>query len=118
MAQHHAGRARALVDASRVYLFETISMAYADCERDGIISDESVERCQLAACFSAEACAKAVDLVHEAVGIHGTRLEAGFERHFRDIHTLTQHAARSYARYEDVGKMMFGIHPNWFLLTI
>jgi alkylation response protein AidB-like acyl-CoA dehydrogenase len=118
VAQHHAGKARALIDAARLYLIDSISVAYDDCERDGIISLESVERCQLAACFAAEMSAQAVDLVHEAVGIHGVRLEAGFERHFRDVHTLTQHASKAYSRYEDVGQLMFGMSPEWFLLTL
>lgn len=118
VAQHHAGKARALVDSARLYLIDSISKAYQDCERDGILSDESVERCQLASCFGAEMSAQAVDLVHEAVGIHGVRIGAGFERHFRDVHTLTQHGSKAYSRYEDVGQLMFGMSPEWFLLTL
>ena len=97
---------------------DSISSAYRDCEDDGIVSDDSVERCQLAACFAAEACADAVDLVHEVVGIHGIKIDAGFERHFRDVHALTQHVSKSYNRYEDVGQLMFGMYPEWFLLTL
>ena len=118
VAQHHAGKARALVDAARHYLNQSITAAYAECEENQVLSDATAQDCQLACCFGAEMAAQAVDLVHEAVGIHGTRLEAGFERHFRDVHALTQHAAKSYSRYEDVGQLMFGMHPDWFLLTL
>jgi len=118
VAQHHAGKARSLVDASRSYLYAAISDAYADAERDGQFSEDTKLRCQLAACFGAEHCAQAVDLVHEAVGTTGGRLGHGFERHYRDIHFLSQHASKSYQRYEDVGKMLFGRPPDYFLLEL
>jgi alkylation response protein AidB-like acyl-CoA dehydrogenase len=118
MAQHHAARASALLDASRLYLNDAISDAYASAERDHWLSDDSRTRCQLAACFAAQSCAEAVDLVHEAVGSTGIRPEHGFERHFRDAHVLTQHATKSYARYEDVGKILFGLPPTFFVLEI
>jgi alkylation response protein AidB-like acyl-CoA dehydrogenase len=118
MAQHHAAKATALVDAAREYLHVAASEAYTEAERDGTLSQRTKMRCQLAACFAAEACAKAVDLVHQAAGTTGIRAEAGLERHFRDIHTLTQHASKSYARYESVGKMLFGFPPDWFVLSL
>ncbi len=118
MAQHHAGKALALVDASRASLNEAISTAYIESEQQGRLSEATTMQCQLAPCFAAEACAQAVDLVCEAAGSSAIRLEHGFERHKRDIHTLTQHADKSYGRYEDVGKMLFGLSPNYFLLRL
>ena len=118
MAQHHVARATALVDAGRVFLNDAISEAYSDAEREGWFSDSSRLRCQLAACFAAESSAEAVDLVCEAAGTSASRLAYGFERHHRDIHFLAKHADKSYARYEDVGKMMFGIPPAYFALEI
>ena len=57
-------------------------------------------------------------LVHEAAGTAGVRLEAGFERHFRDVHTLTQHGSKSYGRYEAVGRMMYGLPHEWVALAL
>jgi len=118
MAQHHAAKATALVDAAREYLYAAVSEAYTEAERDRTLSQRTKMRCQLAACFAAETCAEAVGLVHQAAGTTGIRAEAGFERHFRDVHTLTQHASKSYARYESVGKMLFGLPPDWFILSL
>ena len=59
-----------------------------------------------------------IDTLHEAAGSSAIRLEHGFERHHRDVHVLTQHTSKSYARYEDVGKMLFGIPPTYFLLEL
>ena len=118
MAQHHAGKARAVLDASRATLHTSISAAYLEAEREKVLSDDTTMRCQLAACFAVEACAQVVDLVCEAAGTTSIRLEHGLERHHRDIHVLAPHGDKSYARYEDVGKMMFGLPPSFFLLRL
>ena len=118
MAQHHAGKARGLVDASRAFLHAAISQAFVDAEVGRRYSEATKLRCQLAACFGAEACAAAVDLVHEAAGTSAIRLEHGFERQHRDVHALTQHADKSYSRYEDVGKMLFGLPPSFWILEL
>ena len=118
MAQHHVAKARALLDASRVSLETAVSAAYADAERDGRYSEATKMRCQLAACFTAEACAQAVDLVHEIAGSSSIRIGRGIERHHRDIHVLARHASKSTSRYEDVGKMLFGLPPDFFILRL
>jgi alkylation response protein AidB-like acyl-CoA dehydrogenase len=118
LVQHHLGKARSLVGAAKSYLDSSISAAYANAARDGHISEEDKIDCQLAGCFAAEASATAVDLVYEAAGSSGFRLEYPFERYFRDVHTLTQHASKSVNRYASVGQVMLGLTPDWFLLQL
>ena len=118
MVQHHAAKARGLVDASRAFLYAATSEAFAGVEADGRYSEATKLRLQLATCFAVEASAEAVDLVHQAAGTSAIRLEHGFERHHRDIHVLTQHAYKSSSRYEDVGKMLFGLPPNFWVLDL
>jgi alkylation response protein AidB-like acyl-CoA dehydrogenase len=118
MAQHHVAKAQGLVDASRAFLHAAISEAFSQAEAEGDYSEEAKRRCQLSACFAVEACAQAVDLVHEVAGGSAVRLEHGFERHHRDIHVLTSHAYKSSSRYEDVGKMLFGLPPDFWLLDL
>ncbi len=118
MAQHHVAKARGLVDASRASIHTAISQACADAEAKGRYSQETMLRCQLAACFGAEACAQAVDLVCEAAGSSAVRLEHRFERHLRDVHALTKHTYKGYARYEDVGKLLFGLPPSFWILDL
>ncbi len=118
IAQHNAAKAAALVDSSRTFIHGSISEAYKEVERDGSYSEATKMRCQLAACFGAEACAEAVDLVHQVTGTTAIRIEHGIERHHRDIHVLTQHAFKAYGRYEDVGKMIFGLPPTFWSLRL
>ena len=111
-------KARGLVDASRAFVHAAMSEAFSEAETDGCYSEATKLRCQLAACFGVAACAEAVDLVHEVAGGSAIRLEHEFERHHRDIHVLTQHAYKSSSRYEDVGKILFGLPPAFWSLDL
>lgn len=117
-AQRNLARAEALVAASREYLHATVRDAYQEAEDSGGLSVEMKCRAQLAACFAAERCAEAVRLVHESAGSTSFRQESPIERHFRDIHVLTQHASKSMPRYDDVGRLRFGLPTDWFLLNL
>lgn len=117
IAQHHAAKAQALLDSCRLYLHQSITDGVTEAGQGGI-TEATKHRMQLAACWAAEACAQAVDLVHEAAGTTAIRLEGGIERHFRDVHVLTQHASKSVIRYQDVGKQMFGLPTDWFILNL
>lgn len=114
MAQHHVAKAQALVDSSREYLHASAREAYAEAAGCARLSIATKTRLQLAACLVAENCAEATRLVHEAAGTSGIRIEAGFERHLRDALTMSQHGSKSYGRYEDTGKLIFGVPCDWF----
>ena len=81
---------------------------------------ESKIRLQLAVAFAVEATAEAVRFVNTAAGTSSIRLGQPFERHFRDVHTLLQHASKNNARYGSAGRMMFGLEPdpNLFWLNL
>jgi alkylation response protein AidB-like acyl-CoA dehydrogenase len=81
------------------------------------LSADTKIRMQLAACFAADACAAAGRLVHAAAGTSAIRQELPFERLFRDLHTLTQHASKSTARYASAGRLMFGLENDWIFLS-
>ncbi len=112
VAQHHIASARALVDASREFLRVTMTELCAATQAGSVSTDIKV-RAQVAACFAAESSAKAVLLIHEAAGTSGVFIDDRLERHLRDALTLTQHTSKSYARYEDAGKVMLGVPTDW-----
>jgi len=118
LAQHAAGKARARVDAARDTLHRAAGEAYDETADTGhLLSWEAKTRLQLAACFAAEACAEAVRLIHDAAGSSAIRLEQPFERHFRDVHVLTQHSSKSSARYATAGRLLFGLENDWIWLS-
>ena len=118
MAQHHMAKAQALVESAREYLHAAARDAYAEASTEGAWSSQTRVRTQLAACVVAENGAEAVRLVHEAAGASGIHIGAGFERHLRDAMTLSQHNSKSYGRYEDAGKVMFGVPSEWLLFNL
>ena len=119
LPQFQIGKARALIEAARATLHCAAETAYDETAKSGRrLSAESKIRLQLAVAFAAEATAEAVRFVNTAVGTSSIRLAQPFERHFRDIHALTQHASKNSARYGSAGRMMFGLEPDpnlWWL---
>ncbi len=117
LVQYNIGRARALVDAARAYLHQSASTAFAAAAQDQPVTADMKIAMQLAACNTAESCARAVDLVFDAAGSSAFRTEMGFERLFRDAHVATQHATKSSARYISAGRMILGLAPDTPLLA-
>ena len=68
---------------------------------------------QLATTHAVMCAAKAVELVHAAAGTSSIRNEYQFQKYFRDVHTITQHAFASASRYESVGALMLGAESDW-----
>jgi alkylation response protein AidB-like acyl-CoA dehydrogenase len=114
--QMNIGRAKALVDGARAYLYDTINDAYDLVSQGKSLPSETRVALQLAACNAAEACARAVDLVYEAAGSASIRTEGKMQRHFRDIHVLTQHATKSAPRYISAGRVLLGLSSDTPLL--
>ena len=117
--QGHLGRAEATLSAARAYFYQAIRDAWAVAETGQAIGDEQRKHMQLAASYAAESAANAVDMVHAAVGSTGV-LEAqhAFARHFRDVHTITQHALCSPTRFESMGQVMLGMETDWAFFHI
>jgi alkylation response protein AidB-like acyl-CoA dehydrogenase len=117
-AQGQVAKAKAMVDASRAYIDAATVAALEEVAATGGLSLDRKVDMQLAASFAAEACADAVDLVWDAAGTSGIRLESPLERHFRDIHTLAQHASKSLPRFESSGQILFGLESDWGLFYL
>lgn len=112
-AQSQVAQAEAKLGAARAYLYEAAHEAWENGVAGRFISLPQKRKVQLAAVQAAGAAADAVDLVQAATGSSGIRKEHRFERHFRDVHSITQHAYVSGARYESVGKSLFGLESDW-----
>ncbi len=117
LAQYQAGCARARVDAARAFIHQAVNEGYAEACRPSRLTTETKIRMQLAASFAADACAEAGRLVHAAAGSSGIRNELGFERAFRDLHTLSQHGSKALPRYGSAGRLMFGLENDWIFLS-
>ena len=113
VVQSQLGQAEAKLGAARAYLHDVFDKAYADAVKGKSITMENKCKAQLASTHAILAAAEAVDLVHAAVGASGIRREYRFQKYFRDVHVITQHAFTSASRFESVGQILMGLQPEW-----
>ncbi|WKB54990.1 acyl-CoA dehydrogenase family protein [Eleftheria terrae] len=113
VVQAQAARAEAWLGAGRAYLHEAVREAWQAAQAGERLQLPQKVKLQLATTHAIRAAAEAVDLVHEAAGTTAIREEQPFERHFRDVHVVTQHAFGSTSRYESAGRLLFGLEPDW-----
>jgi len=111
--QSLVGEAEATLGAGRAYLYEALREVWSEALQGHMIDMQGKMKLQLAATHAIAGAARAVDLVHAAVGTTGIRDEHPFQRHFRDVHTITQHAYISTSRYESGGQFFLGVPIDW-----
>jgi len=113
VVQDRIARARALIDAGSSYIQTAVANA-VDFVQDGRKCDiEHGMALALAGSFGHEAAAQAVDLIHSCAGTSAVRSSQPFQQHFRDVHTVSQHAFSTPSRFESVGKLMLGKESDW-----
>ncbi len=106
----------AKVESARAYLNEAFDTAWQGALDGRTLALADRARLQLASSYVPIAAAEAVDLIHSLVGTAGIRNDHVFQRHFRDVHVITQHAYVGESRMEAVGQISFGLEPNWGFL--
>lgn len=99
--------------AARAFLHATFDEAWDSAKANGQLDMAEKARCQLASTHGVLAAAEAVRLVHSCAGTAGIRNEQRFQKHFRDVHVITQHAFVCETRLEAVGQIMLGLEPDW-----
>jgi alkylation response protein AidB-like acyl-CoA dehydrogenase len=103
----------AKVESARAYLHEAFDAAWQGALEGRSLDLAGRARLLLASSHAPIAAAEAVDLIHSLAGTAGIRNDQAFQRHFRDVHVITQHAFVSESRMEAVGQVRFGLDPNW-----
>jgi alkylation response protein AidB-like acyl-CoA dehydrogenase len=118
VVQDRLARAKATIDAARAYLYGTLGDADEAVQSQPRLTIEQGIPLALAASHAVEASVQAVDLVHGCAGTSGIRDEQRFQQYFRDVHTISQHAFVSAARFESVGKLLLGRESDWPLFYL
>ena len=107
-AQAAVGKAEALLRAARASVMQAVAEQWDEvaaaapslARRAGV---------KLATTFCANACAQAVDAVHEAAGGSALFESGRIARCWRDVHAATQHIGLSAGNYELAGRVLFGL---------
>ena len=113
VVQSQLARAEAKLGSARAYLYDVFDEAWEGAAAGRSITMQQKAKLQLASTNAVLGSAEAVDYLHDIVGASGIREEYGFEKHFRDIHCITQHGFINSAKLESVGQIMLGLPPEW-----
>jgi len=113
IVQLRVAHAEAKLGAARAFLYETFNSAWQSAVGGSFLTMQQKADCQQASSYMVMASAEAVDLIHSIAGTSAIRNEKSFQRHFRDIHVITQHAYVSESRLEAVGQVRLGLEPDW-----
>jgi alkylation response protein AidB-like acyl-CoA dehydrogenase len=113
IVQLRFAQAVAKVESARAYLHEAFDAAWQGALDGRSLDLAGKARLQLAASHVPIAAAEAVDLIHSIAGTAAIRNDQTFQRHFRDVHVITQHAFVCESRMEAVGQVRLGLDPNW-----
>lgn len=113
VAQLRVAKASAIVGSAEAYLHQALQEGWEHAVAGNMLTTEHKTKIQLATSHAVDASAEAVDMVYSVAGASAFREEYRFQRCFRDVHTLTQHAFSSAARLESVGQLLFGLDSDW-----
>ena len=112
LVQSQLGQAEAHLRSGRALLVETVREVWdAVCATGDITLDQRVSL-RLAATHAIRLAAQVVDLAYNAAGATAIYQSSLLQRHFQDIHVITQHIQSRLAHYELVGRFYLGLEPD------
>lgn len=108
MVQVGVGQAEAALRSGRAFLMETVRDIWGEAKAGGV----SLERraiLRLATTHGIRLAAQVIDTVYNAAGATAAYEGHLIQRHFQDIHVITQHLQARMAHYELVGRHWLGL---------
>jgi alkylation response protein AidB-like acyl-CoA dehydrogenase len=112
-AQAKVAKAEAVLRSGRLLLYDTVSEAWRVSVEGGTHSMQQRADLLLAMTHAMSCAVEAVELACGIAGTTAFRASSPFERWFRDAQTLKHHAFAAEGRYETVGKVYFGLPPDF-----
>jgi indole-3-acetate monooxygenase len=101
-----------LLRAARAYFFECNDEIWRKGEMAETFSIEDRAHARLAVVTAVKLALQAIDLVADAAGMNSAQTSCPIERCWRDAHTACQHVLMNTARFEVVGRVLFGLNPD------
>jgi alkylation response protein AidB-like acyl-CoA dehydrogenase len=108
MVQVQVGQAEAAVRSGRAFLMETVRDVWAAATQGALTLDHRAAL-RLATTHGIRLAAQAIDTVYNAAGATAVYEDQLLQRHFQDIHVITQHLQGRLAHYELVGRHVLGL---------
>jgi indole-3-acetate monooxygenase len=109
MIQAAVGHAEADLRAGRALLAETVREIWADVSATGAISLDHRAALRLATTHAIRLAVQVVDAVYNAAGVTAIYEGNLLQRHFQDVHVISQHLQARLSHYELVGRHCLGL---------
>ncbi len=108
MIQVNVGQAEALLRTGRAFLMEAVRDIWNAALDDAVTLDERANL-RLATTHGIRLASQVIDVVYNAAGATAAYEDNLIQRHFQDIHVITQHLQGRLAHYELVGRYWLGL---------
>jgi len=108
MIQVNVGQAEAALRSGRAFLMETVREIWSEALA-GSVTLERRAVLRLATTHGIRLAAQVIDTVYNAAGATAAYEGNLIQRHFQDIHVITQHLQGRMAHYELVGRHWLGL---------
>jgi alkylation response protein AidB-like acyl-CoA dehydrogenase len=109
MVQADVGRAESLLRSGRAFLMEAVREIWAHATSNPTVSLDERANMRLAATHAIRLAVQVVDTVYNAAGATAIYEDHPLQRHFQDIHVISQHLQGRLSHYELVGRHVLGL---------
>jgi alkylation response protein AidB-like acyl-CoA dehydrogenase len=109
MTQVIVGQAEADLRSGRAFLHEAVREVWAQVSSGGTLTLDHRANLRIAATHAIRLAARIIDAAYSAAGATAVYESHLMQRHFQDIHVITQHLQSRLAHYEMVGRHWLGL---------
>jgi len=109
MIQVAVGHAEAHLRTGRAFLLETVRDVWSAVTANGALTLDQRATLRLATTHGIRLAAQVIDAVYNAAGATAAYESSLIQRHFQDIHVITQHLQSRLSHYELVGSHWLGL---------
>jgi alkylation response protein AidB-like acyl-CoA dehydrogenase len=109
ITQFTVGQAEAALRSGRAFLFEAIGEIWDEAGATGAVTMEGRANLRLAATHAIRLAVQIVESLYTACGATAAFDGNLIQRHFQDIHVISQHVQGRLAHYELIGQYRLGV---------
>jgi alkylation response protein AidB-like acyl-CoA dehydrogenase len=112
MVQATVGHAEAHLRSGRAFLTEAVREIWTEATSTGAVTQERRAVLRLASTHAIRLAVQVVDSVYNAAGVTAIYEGNLIQRHFQDIHVISQHLQGRLSHYELVGQHWLGLETD------
>ncbi len=109
LVQSAVGRSEAGLRSARALLIEATGELWKEATSTGFVSQDRRALLRLATTHAIHQAVAVVDTAYQAAGVTAIYEGNLLQRHFQDIHVISQHLQGRLSHYELVGKHLLGL---------